>query len=290
MNTAEVYGKVTASLISRMEAGVVPWAKAWHTPISIHGHSYRGINALVLGLSDYASPVWLTYHHAKKLGGNVRKGEKGAAVLLWRQGRTRDLAPSPDCETRRGMYCTTFTVFNFEQCEGLELPAKFASAPSAADPAAAADAIAAEYLARGPRRTDGGSSAYYSPSEDRVNLPARSAFTSAGGYYSTLFHELTHSTGHASRLSREGITDPIKFASHNYTCEELVAEIGAAFLCARAGLDTERTIENSAAYLKGWLGKLNHDRKFLVTAASAAQKAVDLIAGAPSVSDESEAA
>jgi antirestriction protein ArdC len=278
MNTAEAYEKVTARMIALLEAGTVPWQKPWQAaeggfgglPVSAHGHKYRGINLLILMAAGYSSPVWLTFNQAKKLGGAVKRGEKGTPVLLWRRGRTYTAeSASGEPEERRGFYATTFTVFNAEQCEGL--PEGLAVAP---EPVPAAE-IVADYLNDGgPMLSFGGDRAYYSPSGDGVRLPPVSAFKTNADMMATLFHELVHSTGHEKRLARGfGKT----FGDHKYSKEELIAELGAAFLCARAGIANPELEANSAAYLRNWLTVLKGEPKMLVQAASAAQKAVDHI-------------
>lgn len=278
MNTAEAYEKVTARILAQLEAGTVPWAKPWQSggaplqmPVSVHGHKYRGINLLILLSAGFASPVWLTYNQAKKLGGNVRKGEKGTAVLLWKRGRTYTVesAKGGEPEERRGFYATTFTVFNAEQCEGL--PANVAPH---VEPMPAAG-IVAEYLNDGgPTLRFGGDRACYMPQGDLVAMPAPTSFRSNAAMMATLFHELVHSTGHEKRLGRDIAN---VFGSHKYSKEELVAELGAAFLCARAGIASPELEANSAAYIKSWLTAFEGDPKMLVQAASAAQKAVDHI-------------
>lgn len=277
MATQDVYEKVTAKLIAAMEAGVIPWERPIKPAMSVHGHVYRGINALILGLSDFASPIWMTFDQARKLGGSVRKGEKGTPVMLWKASKRP--AESADGEERSGFFATTFTVFNLEQTDGVKVPACFALTASTVSPSDAADAIIAGY-ANGPAVEHVGRQPCYIPSLDTVRIPAPGAFPSTARYYKTMFHELTHSTGHASRLGREGVTNLDKFGSHQYAKEELIAEMGAAFLCARAGIESDQLTENSAAYLKSWLGVLRGDCKLLVQAASAAQKAVDCITGA----------
>jgi len=288
MQTNEVFTKVTDKLIQAMENGVVPWAKPWRPAMSVHGHVYRGINAIVLGFSGYASPIWLTFNQAKQLGGSVRKGEKGTPVLLWKRSEKARIDAETGEETR-GFYATTFTVFNLEQTEGVTLPKRLAGAAVDLAPAEAAEAVVSAYR-NGPAVEFGGDVACYVPKADRVLMPHRASFTSSAAFYSTLFHELTHSTGAANRLAREGVTDPIQFGSHKYSKEELVAEFGAAFLCGITGIENTQTVDNSAAYLKHWLGKLQNDRKLLVHAASAAQKAVDMIAGLGATAEDSEAA
>lgn len=296
MNTAEAYEKVTARLIAQLEAGTAPWQKPWSAegpkfgamPVSVHGHHYRGINLLVLLTAGYASPVWLTYNQAKKLGGNVKRGEKGTPVLLWKRGRAYTAtSASGDPEERQGFYATTFTVFNTEQCEGL--PEGLAPQVATVAPSE----LVADYLSDGgPKLTHGGTRACYDPMGDVVRLPKPLDFVSHDHYLSTLFHELVHSTGHKSRLDR---LEHKAFGDHAYSKEELIAELGAAFLCMRAGVENKAVEANSASYLKHWLTALKSDPKMLVQAASAAQKAVDHIlneelAAVTSEATESEAA
>lgn len=274
------YEAVTDRIIAAMEAGTVPWHKSWATggasvPVSIHGHEYRGINAFVLGFcSPYASNVWLTYNQARERGGYVRKGEKGTAVLLFKTiDRKRE---STDEESAR-FFATTYTVFNIEQCEGVELPAKLATVvQNTEDPIAACEAIAAGY-AGAPAIKHGGDRACYIPLLDQIRMPVPASFESRARYYNVLFHELGHSTGHASRLDRELVG--FDADSHAYSKEELIAELTAALLCNRAGIDSAPLVENSAAYLRSWLGRLKDDRSILVQAASAASKAADWITG-----------
>lgn len=275
MKRADVYAKVAARVLEQLSQGVVPWHKPWvgGGPVSIHGHRYRGVNALTLGLSEYSSPVWLTYNQARERGGHVRRGEKGTPVLLFKVSQRED---EIEGASSRRFFATTFTVFNLEQCEGVELPARFRERPAPV----AAGAIASRYLeCGGPRLQHGGEVAAYAPSTDLVVMPAPSAFESVEAYYSTLFHEFGHSTGHPSRLNREGIANPDGFGSHRYSTEELVAEMCAAFLCARAGIETERTTANTVGYIQHWLGVLQADPGVLVKAASSAQKAADWVLG-----------
>ena len=288
--TQDVYEKVTEKLIAAMESGTVPWAKPWRggAPMSVHGHVYRGINALILAFSGYESPIWMTFQQARALGGSVKKGEKGTPVMLWKP--TKGKADAETGEEKAGLFCTSFTVFNFEQTEGVTLPAALRTdceRPAMA-PVDAAEALIARY-SDAPEIITGGGRAAYSPLRDVVMMPARSTFKTICGYYSTLFHELAHSTGHASRLGREGITNFDAFGSHQYSREELIAEMSAAFMCAQTGIENEHTVQNTAAYLKNWLGIIKGDRKILVQAASAAQKAVDHISGA-SAAKQAEAA
>jgi len=175
---------------------------------------------------------------------------------------------------RRPPLLRYYTDFNAEQTEGIAVPAPAGAAPSA--PIAAAEQIVAG-MPRAPRiveSLDGG--AYYAPRLDTVHMPARCRFGRSEDFYAVLFHELTHSTGHVSRLNRSTLNEAGRFGDANYSREELVAEMGAAFLCGVAGIENS-TIEQSAAYLKGWLRALASDPRMLVIAAAQAQKAADFI-------------
>lgn len=167
-----------------------------------------------------------------------------------------------------------FTVFNVRQCVGLTAPTASARAPFEA--IAECDRIVTGYGDR-PRIDHGGSVACYLPSMDRILLPPREAFDSAADYYSTLYHEMIHATGSASRLARAGVVDAASFASHAYSFEELVAECGAAFLASHAGIAC--TLDNSAAYIAHWVSRLSAEPRWLVSAAAQASRAADLIIG-----------
>ena len=274
------YERVTATIIDRLEAGTVPWAQPWRNVAggnvprnATTDRPYSGINRIVTSIAGHADPRWATYRQAQQLGGNVRRGEHGTPIVIWKPSDPRE----GDEPTRRRGFYGSYTIFNVAQCEGLGLPALDVDDGEAFEPLAVAEAIIAGF--DGPTLDHGGGSrAYYSPRADAVHLPARSAFVDADAYYSTAFHELTHSTGHRSRLDREGFDKSAPFGSPVYSREELVAELGAAFLCQSAGIDGT-TVERSASYVASWLGVLRGDRRMVVTAASHAQRAADLILG-----------
>ena len=290
--TQDVYAKITARIVSALRAGVVPWHQPWNAAQGrprnlISGKPYRGINVWLLS-GQGGSPFWLTYRQAVQIGGHVKKGAKGTTVIFWkfmaRKGGEQDGQEDgePDRKERSEyIMARAYTVFNATQCE---LPATWAERARGGVPdMAPAHTIAAceKVVAEMPRRpaiTHGGSAAFYRQSVDQVTMPEPGSFEAPELYYSTLFHELTHSTGHAARLNRATLVDAVRFGDTNYSKEELVAEMGAAFLCGVAGI-ANRTIDNSAGYVHGWLKKLRHDPRLLVQAAAQAQRAADYILG-----------
>jgi antirestriction protein ArdC len=292
MNTTDAYTKVTERLLDALDNGTVPWHKPWQggAPLSIHGRPYRGINAVILAMSGYSSNVWLTYQQARERGGHVRKGEKGTPVILFKVSKRQDTekAASEDpTGSRTRLFATTFTVFNFEQCEGVELPERHRG--NDVPPIEAAEAITTRYLENGPRLVHGGARAGYCSPIDTVRMPPRTAFDSAPHYYATLFHELGHSTGHETRLDRDGIARFDGFGSHQYSREELIAEICAAMLCGVARIENAVTLENAAAYLRHWRSVLKDDPGAIVRAASHAQKAADLVLGVAKAEEQQAA-
>jgi len=227
--------------------------------------------------SGFKSQYWLTYKQALDHGGVVRKGETGLPVVYWLKGTKK----KKDNDEKGFMIPMYSTVFNLEQIEGMEtvksLAAKRRQDRIDFKPIEACEQIVAGFKNR-PEIRHKEQRGYYSAGPDYVNMPARNSFKTETSYYAVLFHELTHSTGHASRLERDSMKKHNPFGSHEYSKEELVAEMGAAFLCAKAGIDASE-IEQSAAYIKSWLKVLKDDPKFVLNAASLAQKAADHILG-----------
>lgn len=283
MSAVSSYQIVTDRIIAQLKLGVVPWQKPWNMvsegPRNIISNKlYRGINVWLLMGAGYSSPFWMTFKQALSLGGHVRKGEHGTPITFWKI-TDRAATEAEKAETGKSrvksFFLRTYTVFNLAQCEKIPADKIPSIGAVTANPVDAAEAMVTEYLADGPSLSFGHDGAFYSANADAVGMPNRELFATAGGYYSTLFHELTHSTGHESRLDRE-IANP--FGSKGYAKEELVAEMGAAFLTGEAGL-LDMTVKNSAAYISTWLEALENDDKLVVHAASAAQRAVDFIRG-----------
>jgi len=290
-----VYQVITDRIIGLLEQGTVPWQKPWTTSEGdafprnlVSRKPYRGVNTFLLHAMSYGSPYWLTFKQAQALGGNVRKGEKAAPVVFWRWLDTDEKDATG--KAKRVPMLRYYSVFNVAQCDGIAAPVTEHNGRTH-NPIDEAERIVAGMPKR-PAIQLGGNRACYSPAFDRVSMPEPETFASGQAYYSVLFHELTHSTGHESRLARKGIagTDGewSAFGSTPYAREELVAEMGAAFLAGHAGI-VERTLDNSAAYIAGWLERLKDDNKLVVMAAAQAQKAADYILDARQGGDESEA-
>ncbi len=288
----DVYGIITERMISLLETGVIPWHKPWKATGNdstmprnfVSKKAYRGVNVFLLLCSQFECPFFVSYKQATELGGNVRKGEKGFPVVFWNWfGKKVDGKPvfGPDGRPEMVPFLRYYTVFNLEQTEGIAWE-KPVSAPDAPEfnPLAECETIVANMPKR-PEIRHGGARACYSPALDFVGMPLKESFDNPPAYYSTLFHELTHATGHKTRLARkeicgEGAEAIAAFGDANYSREELVAEMGAAFLCGFAGV-VNSTLENSAAYCAGWIKKLKGEPKLIVTAAAQAQKASDFV-------------
>jgi len=278
----KVYQLVTDRIIEKLESGCVPWKMPWSSDAPknlISGKSYRGINVFMLGSLGYMSPYWLTFKQAQSLGGSVTKGEKGTPVVFWKTWKTMETDPdSQKTEKKSRFVLRYYSVFNIEQCAlpAEEIPQEDPTIQHF-DPIPNCERVVKQWIDK-PEIQHNGARACYSPELDYVNIPAPELFDTSQAYYTTLFHEFTHSTGHQSRLDRKGITEPIGFGSNSYSKEELVAEMGAAFLSGHCGIE-DQTLDNSASYIQGWLGRLREDPTLVVKAAGLAQKASDYILG-----------
>jgi antirestriction protein ArdC len=270
-----VYSIVTEQILKQLESGVAPWHKPWTTQIPMNhvsGRQYRGINVFLLSSSGHGSPYFLTYKQATERGGHVRKGEHGTKIVFWKIGTRETEDADGDTIERKSILLRYYTVFNVEQCEGIASPDSIRTV----NPIEECERIVRQMPNPPAMEQDG--RAWYRPSTDTVGMPSRNAFNSAEEYYSTLFHELTHSTGHTKRVGRDGIEKLNTFGSESYSKEELIAEMGAAMLCGVAGIE-RKTLSNSASYLKSWINALKSDARMVVNAASQAQKAADYIQG-----------
>lgn len=270
---SDVYQIVTDRIIQLLEAGTVPWRQPWkgQPPQNLVSRKpYRGINVFLLNAARYASPFWLTFRQVQALGGKVKKGERSFPVVFWKVLKEEAESKEP----KRIAFLRYYSVFNATQCEGITLPPT-ENGVTTFEPMARCEQVVTEMPQR-PAIRHGGNRACYSPVTDEISLPDGRAFTSPADYYSTLFHELTHATGHSSRLNRKEVAEPNRFGSDPYSREELVAEMGAAFLCGHCEIE-QATLEQSAAYLEHWLARLKENRKLVVHAAAQAQKACDFI-------------
>jgi antirestriction protein ArdC len=287
MSSSTVYQIVTDEIIKKLEAGCVPWRKPWVSAMGaarnlISGKPYRGINAFLLSCSPFSSPFWVTFKQALETGGNVRKGEKSSIAVFFKDWEVERENADGDMTIAKIPVLRFYHVFNSEQCEKIdhkrlaEMQAEAANAPTF-DPIAEAEAIVSG-MPNAPTIAEDSQRAYYRPSTDSVHMPKRTMFSAIAEFYSTLFHELGHATGHASRLARKGIVEAHGFGSDDYGQEELVAEMTAAFLCGEARISPP-VIDNQAAYLANWLKAIRKDSKMLVFAAGQAQKAADFILG-----------
>lgn len=281
----DLHDRVTAKIIADLEAGVRTWTRPWDNasrlgpvsrPLRHTFEPYSGVNVLLLwsaaAAAGYAAPVWMTFRQALALGGHVRKGEHGATVIYADQ-MVRPGETEAD-EVRKVSFLKAYTVFNIDQIE--DLPERYRSpASTPLDPGLRDARAEAFFAAAGVTVRHGGDQAFYSPAVDQVCLPPFAAFAEPQAYYATLGHEAVHWTGHPSRLDRQLSG---RFGDSAYAREELVAELGAAFLCADLGLDlTPR--DDHAGYIAGWLEVLRNDKRFLIHAASLAQRAVEHLHG-----------
>ncbi len=283
--TFDLYTEVTNQIVAMLDQGVVPWrspilgrSSAGHPKNLESTKPYRGVNVFLLAFSafakGYGSSYWLTFKQALAKGGAVKKGEKSSMVVFWKQFETTDKDTG---DAKKIPMLRYYNVFNIEQCDGITAPDAVPFVSTDFKPIEAAEALAMAYT-DGPAVEHGGQQAYYRPSLDSVQMPEPTRFASCEEYYSTLFHELSHSTGHSKRLDRGLDSNPKPFGSPDYGKEELVAEMAAAFLCGEVGIKPA-VIENQAAYIGGWLKQLKNDKKLVIAAAGAAQKAADWIRG-----------
>ena len=277
----DIYQAITERFIEQLKRGTVPWQKPWLAVQNIVSRKpYRGINSLLLGSAEFQSPFWLTFKQSLDLGGHVKKGEKSTPVIYYKILEKRDEAGKivlrEDGRPARIPFVRWANVFNLDQTEGIQTPAITAS-ENVTQPQEKAAAIVEN--ARLCPIHHAGFAACYLPQDDVIRIPAPSIFRSREDYYHTLYHEMIHASGHMSRLNREGVTQHTRFGSERYSKEELIGELGAAFLSNDAGILDSVRFENSAAYLGSWINKLENDPRFIVSAASQAQRASDFIMG-----------
>jgi antirestriction protein ArdC len=275
----DVYEIVTDRIIELLEAGTVPWQKPWTDagiPMNlISKRPYRGINLWLLLSLNYERNLFLTWDQLKKIGGSVNQGEHGHVIAFWKTvkkepGELNELSNQKIVPLLR-----YYKVFNVTQCR--ELPDNLVEAiPNKEhDPRLECENIIRN-MKQCPPVKHQGQQAFYDVQKDYINMPKEKTFKDYEGYYSTLFHQMVHSTGHERRLNRKSITEMAEFGSEMYSLEELIAEIGSSYLSSYSGI-MNSTIQNSVAHIGGWLTKLKCDKQFIVHASGFAQKAVDFI-------------
>lgn len=283
------YQLVTDTILKHLEEGVVPWRRPWSRetgkPRNFHtGKPYRGVNLLLLGLQKFASPFWLTFQQVKTLGGSILKGERGSTVVKWGRFNPKEneqTAPNGSGAKKPRFYLKEYVVFNAAQTDGIQFPSV---APAAPMPKSKSVEIAEHMVVNMPQppviMQGQRDLAAYKPSTDTVFMPLDSAFASMEDYHLTLFHELVHATGHESRLNRKTLVEHDGFGGKVYSQEELVAEMGAAYLGLEADIVQDNHL-NAAAYIQSWLDVLREPdhKRWLVIAASQAAKAADFVLG-----------
>jgi antirestriction protein ArdC len=289
MNTTDrqdIYTRITNQIVTSLERGVRPWIKPWNAehaagritrPLRHNGQPYSGINVLSLWASamaqNFTAPIWMTFRQAQEFGAHVRKGEKGSLVVYANAVVCKETDASGDEIERQIPFLKGYKVFNVEQIEGLP-PHYYETAESPRDNIARVTHADAFFAANGAAINHGGNRAFYRPATDTIQIPPIEAFRDADSYYATLAHEVTHWAGHESRLARN--FGGRRFGSQEYAVEELVAEFGAAFVCADLGLMLEAR-DDHASYIAHWLQILKNDSRAIFTTAAHAQRAADFI-------------
>ncbi|MEA2898156.1 MAG: hypothetical protein QOJ84_3771 [Bradyrhizobium sp.] len=285
----DIYSKITNQIVAELEKGVRPWLKPWNAehaegritrPLRANGIPYRGINVVMLWSAamekGYAAPQWMTYQQALELNANVRKGETGTQVVYASKFTRTETDAGSGEETERDIpFMKGYTVFNVEQIEGL--PAQFYPKPAPrSEELLRIERAEAFFAATKAVIRHSGTQAFYCISSDHVQMPPFEIFRDAESYYATLAHETTHWTRHEKRLNRE--FGRKRFGDEGYAMEELVAELGSAFLCADLELTPELR-DDHASYLASWITVLKNDPRAIFTAASHAQRAADYLNG-----------
>ncbi len=294
----DVYQKITDQIVIALEQGVRPWHQPWNVehsagritrPLRGNGVPYQGINVVMLWSAaiekGYAAPIWMTFKQAIELKASVRKGEHGSLVVYADKIIRTETTDSGEEAERAIPFMKGYTVFNVEQIDGL--PEHFYGKPEARGDSVQRIAHAeAFFAATGANLVHGGSRACYVPSTDNIHMPCIDFFRDAESYYATLAHETTHWTRHESRLNRD--FGRKRFGDEGYAMEELVAELGAAFLAADLAL-TPEVRDDHAAYIASWIKVLKDDKRAIFTAASHAQRAADFLNGLQKLSSKETA-
>lgn len=274
----DVYELITNRIIDQLEQGVVPWRIPWTQagmPKNlISNRPYNGINIWLLSALGFTRNLFLSYKQVKSLGGSIIKGQKACPVVFWNWKEKKDEKTN---EIKKIGILRYYMVFNIDQCDGIAIGSE--SELNVSEPLImpSCEEIITGYTTCPPVEHRG-SEAYYHRINDKITMPEKKGFIDSDHYYSTLFHELVHSTGHPNRLNRKELTEPTKFGSEQYSQEELIAEMGASFLTSLAGIG-EKPFDNHVAYIQNWLQTLENDKRCIIYASGKAQRAVDYILG-----------
>lgn len=275
----DAYQVVTDRIVKLLNEGIIPWNRPWHGGLEgaisyVNGKPYSLLNQLLLGKEG----EYLTFKQVNALGGKVKKGAEGHIVVFFKVYRSEEYVKGQDGKMEKKVKTIPvlryYKVFHIEDCEGIK--SKMGKPKVIPSPVKEAEKVLNAYYKReevtfNPQLSN---RAYYSPSEDKVVVPSLEQYDCSEEYYSTAFHETVHSTGHPSRLNRELGN---LFGSEKYSMEELIAELGSAFLLNHCQLDGDKVTKNNAAYIQGWAAKLQSDKKLIVKAASRAERAVKYI-------------
>ncbi|CAN5289360.1 zincin-like metallopeptidase domain-containing protein [soil metagenome] len=284
----DVYQLITNRIIERLNQGTIPWRKPWtdagHPQNLVTKRMYTGINNWLLASLGYNQNYFLTYKQVKELGGMIKKGEKGNVVIFWKHLPVNET--DGEAKQKRKSLLRYYYVFNIEQCSGLPDMVSVPYSDCLTAHFGSCDEIV-EGMPQCPVIKHTKQQAFYHPVKDYINTPKQGTFTSMESYFCTLFHELIHSTGHASRLNRKAIVEPGTFGSEFYSIEELTAEIGACYLNSVTGI-IDKEFSNSVAYINGWLQALKNDKRLIIFASGQAQRATDFILNVNSVNKSEE--
>lgn len=289
-NGTDIYEMVTAMIIEKLEAGIIPWKKSWSAdkmPANyLTKKPYRGINLWLLLSMGFQDPYFMTFNQVKEMNGYLEKGAKSIPVVFWnfiyvhrdtgkKISDAQKLNYQPN-ELKKISYLKYYRVFHISDVKGIEFVLPQDAGRIIEDVPEACNKVISD-MCDAPKIIHRDIEAYYLPDRDLINMPGPDKFISQRHYYAVLFHELVHATGHEKRLNREAITERHAFGSNTYSKEELTAEMGAGYLSCHTGILNEDLLENTAAYIEAWLKKLRNDKTLVIEAASRAQKAVDYI-------------
>lgn len=274
--------QITSAIIEKLEQGTKPWVKPWRgvpvsRPLRSCGTPYRGMNTFWLWMiaegAGFLSPYWMTYRQCEKLGGQVRKGEKSTIAIFYKSYDKQVEGDNGEEGTEKRRVLKAYAVFNADQCDGLPEMYRAKRELEPVEPAGREERLDAFFSEVGPNLRHHGSEAYYELVLDRITMPPASLFGGYDHYYATLAHELSHWTGHGSRLGRDLKN---RFGSESYAAEELVAELSAAIIGAELGLPVAH-LDHHASYIAHWLELLKSDDRAMLSAAAKAEEAASLI-------------